>query len=423
MTGLPSEFDHDHYEELCALATAGSLTAAESAALFSHLDECPQCNQHFIEYQSLASEGMPMLADLRAPASNLSSFDEQGALARLRRNVAAVNTGMALRTLPLSQSRRTNAWRGFIAASLIAGVAFASYRIGELRHAKSTGRIITPSAQQRNTGQQHPESVTPLRDAEQRELDLQVIADQRWEELKKLRSDAKDAQERLDNLAASLAAARADSTEQIKAATEQRDDLTNRLQNAQQLYATAQDELNVLHLQRKQDLARITSLEGQVGGLTVALNEQSNRSKEDEQFLSSDKDIRDLIGARNLYIADIMDVSEDGSAKRPFGRVFYTKTKSLVFYAYDLDRQPGVKQASTFHVWGRTGPDDRRPMSLGVLYMDSESNSRWTLRVNNPEQLSRLDAVFVTVEPHERTDKPTGKPFLYASLKREPNHP
>jgi hypothetical protein len=55
--------------------------------------------------------------------------------------------------------------------------------------------------------------------------------------------------------------------------------------------------------------------------------------------------------------------------------------------------------------------------------MDSESNSRWTLRVNNPEQLSRLDAVFVTVEPHERTDKPTGKPFLYASLKREPNHP
>ena len=163
--------------------------------------------------------------------------------------------------------------------------------------------------------------------------------------------------------------------------------------------------------------------DSQVGGLTVALNEQSTRTKDTEQFLSSDKDIRDLIGARNLYIADIMDVREDGSSRKPFGRVFYTKTKSLVFYAYDLDRQPGVKQASTFHVWGRTGPDDKKPLNLGILYMDSETNRRWTLRVSNPEQLARLDAVFVTVEPYEQTDKPTGKPFLYASLRREPNHP
>ena|GEM_PF-6092069 len=37
------------------------------------------------------------------------------------------------------------------------------------------------------------------------------------------------------------------------------------------------------------------------------------------------------IGARNLYIADIMDVNESGESRRPFGRVFYTKTKSLIF--------------------------------------------------------------------------------------------
>jgi hypothetical protein len=43
--------------------------------------------------------------------------------------------------------------------------------------------------------------------------------------------------------------------------------------------------------------------------------------------------------------------------------------------------------------------------------------------VDNPEQLARLDSVFVTIEPREQTDKPTGKPFLYASLRREPNHP
>ena len=65
-------------------------------------------------------------------------------------------------------------------------------------------------------------------------------------------------------------------------------------------------------------------------------------------------------GSGNLYIADIMDVDGTGNSRKPFGRVFYTKTKSLIFYAYDLDRQPGVKRASTFQVWGRTGSGDQR---------------------------------------------------------------
>jgi hypothetical protein len=55
--------------------------------------------------------------------------------------------------------------------------------------------------------------------------------------------------------------------------------------------------------------------------------------------------------------------------------------------------------------------------------MDSETNRRWTLRVDNPEQLAKLDAVFVTIEPGRQIEKPSGKPFLYASLRREPNHP
>jgi hypothetical protein len=31
--------------------------------------------------------------------------------------------------------------------------------------------------------------------------------------------------------------------------------------------------------------------------------------------------------------------------------------------------------------------------------------------------------VFVTVEPHGGSEKPSGKPFLYAYLKMGPNHP
>ncbi len=423
MTDLPSQFDHEHYEELCALATAGALTLVESEALIAHLDDCAECHRLFLEYRSLANEGIPMLADLQKAVPETISFYERKALTRLLKSVDVKSTSGVPRVLTSSRFTETTVWRGLVAATLIVGIAFASYRIGERRHADTARVTSIPDIHEASITKDSSAVELALKNAERREADLEAIASERAESLKALSKDSINAQERLDSLTASLATTKTDSAAQIRAATEERDESKNRLQDAQRLYSNAQDELNSLRSQRKQDLARIASLESQVGGLTVALNEQSSRSKDDEQFLSSDKDIRDLIGARNLYIADIMDVSEDGSSKKPFGRVFYTKTKSLVFYAYDLDRQPGVKQASTFHVWGRTGTDDKKPLSLGVLYLDSETNRRWTLRVNNPEQLARLDAVFVTVEPHEQTEKPTGKPFLYASLKREPNHP
>ena len=45
------------------------------------------------------------------------------------------------------------------------------------------------------------------------------------------------------------------------------------------------------------------------------------------------------MGARNLYIAEVYDTDEKGATRKPYGRVFYTKEKSLIFYAYDLDQQ------------------------------------------------------------------------------------
>jgi anti-sigma-K factor RskA len=98
----------------------------------------------------------------------------------------------------------------------------------------------------------------------------------------------------------------------------------------------------------------------------------------------------------------------------------------LIFYAFDLDRQPGVKNASAFQVWGKRDTESGekyRAMNLGILYMDSESNRRWVLRLDDPKQLAEIDAVFVTVEPYGGSQKPTGKPFLYALLRKEANHP
>jgi anti-sigma-K factor RskA len=90
-----------------------------------------------------------------------------------------------------------------------------------------------------------------------------------------------------------------------------------------------------------------------------------------------------------------------------------------------LDREPRIKNA-TFQVWGQKDAaqsEKPHPLNLGILYMDSESNRRWVLHFDDPKQLEDIDAVFVTVEPHGGSLKPTTKPFLYALLRKEANHP
>jgi len=62
--------------------------------------------------------------------------------------------------------------------------------------------------------------------------------------------------------------------------------------------------------------------------------------------------------------------------KNHFGRVFYTQGKSLIFYAFDLDRQRGVVNGNTFQVWGQKETaegEQALPLNLGILYMDNEN--------------------------------------------------
>jgi len=153
------------------------------------------------------------------------------------------------------------------------------------------------------------------------------------------------------------------------------------------------------------------------------MRDKDQQLSKHEEMLEHDRDIRNLIGARDLYIAEIYDVAKTGKTQKPFGRVFYTKGKSLVFYAYDLDQQPGVKLASTFQAWGRKGIDQQHDINLGIFYQDDQSKKRWILKSNDPTTLAQIDAVFVTVEPPGESSKPSGKPLLFTYLRLTPNHP
>jgi hypothetical protein len=223
-----------------------------------------------------------------------------------------------------------------------------------------------------------------------------------------------------------LSTAKTAQEEELRRMSEKRDKLVSQLHDAEQAYQIVQSELTTLRAERDRVLLHTTLLQGKVDELTASVSDQERRLKDDEQYLSSDRDIRELMGARKLYIADVFDVDSGSRTRKPFGRVFYTQSKSLIFYAFDLDRQPGVKTASAFQVWGQRDSESgekNHAMNLGILYMDSESNRRWVLRLDDPKQLAEIDAVFVTVEPHGGSQKPTGKPFLYALLRKEANHP
>ena len=152
------------------------------------------------------------------------------------------------------------------------------------------------------------------------------------------------------------------------------------------------------------------------------LQQRENTITRQDELLAHDRDIRDLMSARDLYIAEVYDVEKTGETNKPYGRIFYTKGKSLLFYAYDLDQQAGLKKASTFQAWGRREAINQ-PLNLGILFEDSVANKRWVVRSEDTKTLEQIDAVFVTVEPNGGSQHPSGKPLLFAYLRIHPNHP
>jgi hypothetical protein len=204
---------------------------------------------------------------------------------------------------------------------------------------------------------------------------------------------------------------------------QERSSLSQQLDGAQASLRKTQADLDSLRHERSQDQSRAESLEAQIRDLHGQLRDQEQAVGKQEELLAHDRDIRELMGARDLYIAEVYDVARDGQTQKPYGRVFYTKGKSLIFYAYDLDQQSGLKSASTFQAWGSRGSDREQATSLGVFYEDNLAKKRWVLKFDDPKKLEQINAVFVTVEPNGGSHKPSGKRLLFAYLKVDPNHP
>jgi hypothetical protein len=432
---------HEEFLELCAVSTSGDLTEEEQKKLQAHLAGCAECRQALREFEAAVDVGVPLLASkLAALAAKEAAMPhrELGGLAQPNgadsepaHEEAGVPSGDETRGFAFAQRKRYRpsqinwkyVWMPFAACVLLTiALGITAYRVGkshntdaQVAHATSgvaDTRIEALEQQISDAGHEREILRTQVAERDKVIAGLRRQTDQQARSLDEMKSAQANLEQSLQT----------DDTEKHRIADE-RAGIAKKFDEAQVSLQKVQSELDSVSRQRVQDEAQDASLQNQIKDLSGQLREQGQTVAKQDELLSHDRDIRDLMGARKLYVVDVYDVARDGTTQKPYGRVFYTKGKSLIFYAYDLDRGPGVRNASSFQAWGRRGPDRQQALNLGIFYEDNGSKKRWVLKFDDPKALDEIDAVFVTIEPNGGSQKPSGKPLLSAYLQIAPNHP
>ena len=437
---------HDEFLELSAVSTSGQLSQEDQARLQEHLAVCSACRDALHEYESIVNEVIPAIgteeASELAPGPSWSQAKAEKAFFRRlaqedkRQRDAAEgkwDRGAARapsrRDLPFAPaSTWRHVWMLYAAGILLFfTLGFCAYWVGIRRGTEvakvTSSNSVNPSQASLSNRASLEEQFSDA--AHEREIARAQIV-QRDKALADLRQQLeRQAVEmgRMKETQAQLEGELRNGQSGEQDLVQQRAELEQKLEAAQSESQVLARKLDTLTHESALQTASAKVLEGKVSDLTRQLQERDTTIDQRDQLLAHDRDIRELMGARDLYVAEVYDVGDNGATKKPYGRVFYTKGKSLIFYAYDLDQQ-GIKQASgIFQAWGRRGPDRQQALNLGIFYEDNASKKRWVLKIDDPKTLAQIDAVFVTMEPHGRSDKPSGKPLLFAYLRVDPNHP
>jgi hypothetical protein len=436
---------HEEFLKLCATATAGELSAEEQTRLDSHLAVCLDCRQALSEFEAATRVTVSALAEELSPKTG-SARDawsveeaERAFFKRLNReqkqsqrgkseegHAEGLMSGRRFAYRP-TQIHWREVWMTFAAAVLLAvALGIIEYKTGIKRGTDAARTIPVPAKE--NT----PSLEAQVSDAGYARAQLEARLAENAKVIDDLKRQLSEQAKLVNSLkftGVASANPSGNSQENVRVASDAGTKRDEELAAAQAKLAEFQKTLEAATAQRDENARQAAGLEAQVNELTQlvrareeALDQKEGEVAKGQELLEHDRDIRELLGARELYMADVHDVSGKGTAKT-YGRVFYTKGKSLIFYAFDLDAQPDFQNAKSFQAWGRKGPDKEQARSLGIFYEDNVSKKRWVLKADDPKTLEDIDAVFVTVEPHGGSQHPSGKQLLFASLRISPNHP
>ena len=435
----------EYFDELCALAAGGQISEPEFVELQDHMQHCIHCRSAYSDFSDLVHNKL-VLADpelehssMRAGIFSQSTAYKQRFLTRARKQgllfsqIPAAKSfwsGLGEWLLPLLAYRPASAMAIVLLLATM-GVLGYSLRQGNARYRKLSaemaalnGQIIQQdrtgagAEQEKQSGTLSPVDAVPTTPtAALSETDPELVKARQDYAATEARANA--LQEQLQATAFELQAARA----QFMEAGDSRNQMANKLAEAERLIARVNGELQSVREGRSKDAVTIASQGLELQQLSEKLNAQTEMLERERTLLAAGRDIHNLMGARNLHIVDVLDVDSKGRDGRAFGRVFYTEEKSLIFYAFDLGDRGTVKRNASFQAWGARGPAQSPAQSLGIFYVDDQKQKRWVLKFEDPSILAKIDSVFVTVEPRGGSAKPTSRKFLYAYLKATPNHP
>ncbi len=412
---------HKYYEELGALAAVGELSAEELAALKSHLLECELCSKVYAQFSHVVREELPALH--KEAASWRDRIGRLFARNGYKERFLEKATAHGFRFSP-EVATRWSVWSGFEFGSFALKYAFiAAFAVvlvslvvvsRELQRARSTSSAgIEEVQRQLSEFEQERDRVN-----EELKGQAHVIAN-----LRSQLAEAKATAQGSSDRAAVAAAADARLQGALDAELAKSSDLGSQLHDRDRRLADLNLQLDRLGGASAADKVAIASLQHDLEEMREELRAQRELLDREHGLLAANRDIRDLMGARNLHIIDVFDTDTKGKSRKAFGRVFYTEGKSLIFYAFDLNGTKVQNAKHSFQAWGERDGQNSSARSLGIFFVDDAAQRRWVLKIDDPRVLSQIDSVFVTVEPFGGAEKPSGQKLLYAFLKNPANHP
>ena len=408
--------EHSRYEELAALCAGGYLSAEELQEFREHALTCAECRQSEEDFAEIVECGLPLtLGPVREYYDKMKFKPTEGARERFLQRARSEGIRFSPQIeRPVAGTRKRG---GFVVA--VAGASALAAAIAVMALYPKIVRPLpapTPSLSQAQTDELKRENAElKAQLAQQKE----PTADSRQQqELQSLREQLQTAVKAAESNTQAVDQLRA----QILQEAQHNQQLLADLQAREESLGDAKAELARLNQQRDQDQASTVAMKVRVNDLSEQLRIANKNLDLDRQLLAQGKDVRDLMGARQLHVVDVRDTDPTGKAGKAFGRVFLTEGKSLIFYAFDLNETKLADTKHTFQVWGQEEGKTGSVRSLGFLYADDKAKRRWALKVDNPQLVSEIDSVFVTVEPVGGGRKPSGQRMLYAYL-GEANHP